>query len=152
MITSDYELKQYLQRIKDNQAKITTQRIEILKVLIDHKHEHLTAEDIVKQLNDSKIGQATVYRTLELFCSCGILNKVNFKKEEMTRYDLIDLNKKHFHHHLICNQCGKVIEINDDLEKLEKTIQENYGFKIINHELTISGICKECQNGDRDEN
>ena len=66
------ELKQYINKIKENNAKITPQRIEILNIFLKHKNEHFTAEEIVNMLTDSKTGQATVYRTLELFCSIGI--------------------------------------------------------------------------------
>ncbi len=140
------ELNRYIRKIKESKAKITPQRIEILNIFLNNRNEHYAAEDIVKYLNDSKTGQATVYRTLELFCTIGILKKVNFKNEEYARYDLLDLNEKHFHHHLVCNRCGKVIEMNDDLlEQIEQKIETNYHFQILNHELILNGICEDCQ-------
>jgi len=152
MILVSQELKKYIRKIKEYNAKITPQRIEILNLFLNNNEEHFTAEEILKKLDDSKTGQATVYRTLELFCSAGILRKVNFKNEEFTRYDLLDLNKKHFHHHLVCNNCGKVIEIDDDLlDHIENKVQNDYHFKIINHELIIKGICLNCQRGDPNE-
>lgn len=152
MILVQQELKKYLRKIKEHQAKITPQRIEILNIFLSNKNEHFTAEDILKQLSDSKTGQATVYRTLELFCSAGILKKVNFKNEEYTRYDLLDLNEKHFHHHLVCNKCGTVIELSDDLlDHIENKVHNDYHFKILDHELILNGICQNCQKSDNDE-
>lgn len=146
------EINLYISKIKEIQAKITPQRIEILNIFLKNKNEHFTAEDIISHLNTSKTGQATVYRTLELFCQAGILKKVNFKNEEFSRYDLLDLKNKHFHHHLVCNKCGKVIEINDDLlDHIENKVQQEYEFLILNHELIINGICKNCQNGVENE-
>lgn len=144
------ELKRYIRKIKENHAKITPQRLEVLNIFLQNKDEHYTAEEIVKQLNNSKTGQATVYRTLELFCSIGILKKVKFKNEDITRYDLLDLTEKHFHHHLVCSNCGIVMEINDDLlEELEQKIEKDYHFIVTNHELIITGICQACQKDEK---
>jgi Fur family ferric uptake transcriptional regulator len=146
------ELRQYLAKIKANRAKITPQRVEILNIFLNNKNDHFTAEEILVKLTSSKTGQATVYRTLELFCSIGILKKVIFKNDEISRYDLVDLNNRHFHHHLVCSNCGKVIEIQDDLlEILEEKIEKEYQFKVSNHELIFNGICSECKGSDINE-
>ncbi|MDF2699304.1 MAG: transcriptional regulator [Haloplasmataceae bacterium] len=141
------DLERYIDKIKQMHAKITPQRIEILKIFLSNQEDHLTTEEIISRLSDSKTGQATVYRTLELFCQAGILKKVNFKNEDFARYDLLDLDSKHFHHHFICTQCEKVIEINEDLlEPIEEQIQKEHHLVITNHELIFRGICQDCQN------
>lgn len=146
------ELNKYLKKIRDSKAKITPQRIEILKVLLRNKDEHYTTDDIIKKLKNKKIGQATVYRTMELFCHAGILKRVNFKDEDFARYDLVDLTVPHFHHHLVCNNCGKVVEITEDLlETLEERIESVYTFKVTDHELVIKGVCAACQTGENHE-
>ena len=49
------------------------------------------------------------------------------------------------HHHLICNSCNKVIEVQGDLlHEIEEVIEEKYKFKIENHSLKFYGICEEC--------
>lgn len=145
MNTKNLEIKKYIRKIKESQTKITPQRIEILNIFINNKNEHFTADDIINKINQT-IGQATVYRTLERFCQIGILKKIYFKNNEYARYDLLDLDDKHFHHHLICKKCGKVIEIDDDLlDHIENKVQNDYNFQIINHELILHGICSQCQ-------
>ena len=53
---------------------------------------------------------------------------------------------KHFHHHLVCMECGKVEEIHEDLlPKVEERVESEYQFKILDHRLTFHGICSECQ-------
>lgn len=147
------EREQYIERLKSKKAKITPQRLEILDIFLKNKHEHFTAEDLILKCDPKRTGQATVYRTLELFCKVGILQKVNFNKDELTQYDLIDLDKMHFHHHLICSECNRVIEITDDLlESIEERIQHIYHFKIENHELVLRGICDLCQKLEHEEN
>ena len=152
MIGAQEELLPYVHIMRKYQAKITPQRIEILKILLNNKNEHFTAEDILRKLGGTGTGQATVYRTLELFCNAGILKKVYFQNEEITRYDLVDLNHRHFHHHLVCDRCGKVIEVKDDLlEELENKIEKLYDFTVMNHELTFSGLCGKCRKGEKDD-
>ncbi|HEY8435839.1 MAG TPA: Fur family transcriptional regulator [Haloplasmataceae bacterium] len=143
------ELDQYLSVLKANKAKITSQRIQILKVFLENKTEHFTAEEIIERLADTSTGQATVYRTLDLFCHLGILKKVNIPPhEEYTQYDLVDLNER-FHHHLICIKCGKVMEIAGDLlNEVEAYVNEHYQFSVKDNELYLYGYCKDC----RDDN
>ncbi|AGB41935.1 Fe2+/Zn2+ uptake regulation protein [Halobacteroides halobius DSM 5150] len=126
--------------------KLTSQRKLILQILLDHQGEHLSAEDIyqiVKQ-EDSGIGLATVYRTLELFSDLGIIQQLNFD-EDRRRYELGTNNDEH-HHHLVCEECGRVIEFNDEiLEAFEDDLADKHNFKITQHRIKFYGRCKECQ-------
>jgi Fur family ferric uptake transcriptional regulator len=61
-------------------------------------------------------------------------------------------NETHRHHHLICNICHKVLEVQDDLwEDLESGIEKQYKFKILDHSLKFFGVCDECQKKLSDE-
>ena len=92
-----------------------------------------------------EIGLATVYRTLELLSELKIVDKVNFG-DGVSRYDLRKEGAKHFHHHLVCIECGSVEEIEDDLlEDVEKIIQKDWGFQVKDHRLTFHGVCRQCQ-------
>lgn len=130
---------------KDNNYKLTAQRKDILDVLIDNSGKHYSAEELyeeVKRINPD-IGLATVYRTLELMCQLGIAHQLDFDYN-FKRYEL-NLEGEH-HHHLICIDCGKIIEFNDqDLEDFEKRLEEDYQFRIIEHRIKFYGQCKECK-------
>src|SRR5699024_12251413 len=92
------------------------------------------------------IGLATVYRTLELLSELEIVDKINFG-DGVYRFDLRKEGAKHFHHHLVCTECGSVEEIIDDLLKdVEKEIEKNWGLQEENNGLTFHGICKQCLN------
>ena len=59
---------------------------------------------------------------------------------------IIDLDEQnHFHHHLICTTCNRIIEIADELESYEAFIKEKYGFNVTDHDLTLYGTCASCQ-------
>ncbi len=135
-------------KLQEKQYKMTTQRKIILDVFVQNPGKHLSAEDVLVLLRDEKsdIGLATVYRTLELLSQIEILQKLDFG-DGRSRFEL-DLHdtSKHHHHHLICLDCGKVFEFDDDLlEKLEERISQQTRFKVLDHQVKFYGLCQECQ-------
>ncbi len=137
-------LESYKNILSSNNYKLTEQREYILKVLINNRHEHLSADELYEQVKkiNPDIGLATIYRNLELFCRLGITHQLDFNNE----YKCYELRVKgEHHHHLICVNCGKIIEFNDKvIEDFEREIEENYKFKIIDHRIKFYGICEEC--------
>lgn len=127
--------------------KLTPQRESTLRVLLEHEDDHLSAEDIYLLVKEKspEIGLATVYRTLELLTELGIVDKINFG-DGVSRYDLRHEGAQHFHHHLVCMECGAVDEIQEDLlEDVEAIVEKRWKFKIKDHRLTFHGICYRCQ-------
>ncbi|MGM0502683.1 MAG: Fur family transcriptional regulator [Bacillota bacterium] len=127
-----------------NNYKLTSQRKQILKVLLDNKGEHLSAEDIygILKENNPSIGLATVYRTLELFCELGLIQQLDFD-EERKRYE-IEGDDSH-HHHLVCLNCNKIIEFNDQIiENFEQDLQQEHNFEVTEHKIKFYGYCSEC--------
>ena len=111
------------------------------------KQDHLSAEDVFLLVKEKspEIGLATVYRTLELLAELKIVDKINFG-DGVSRYDLRKEGAEHFHHHLVCVECGSVKEIEEDLlGEVEKVVETNWKFKVQDHRLTFHGVCKNCQ-------
>ncbi len=140
-----------LQRIKDQlheaNYKLTPQREATVLVLLENEKDHLSAEEIymLVKLKTPDIGLATVYRTLEMLTELSILDKVNFN-DGLARYDMRKEGAKHFHHHLLCLECGNIDEIEEDLlGDVERIVENNYFFKVTDHRLTFHGICQSCQ-------
>lgn len=91
-----------------------------------------------------EIGLATVYRTLELLAELKVVDKINFG-DGVARFDLRKEGAEHFHHHLVCVECGAVDEIEEDLlGEVEKKVERDYQFKIMDRRLTFHGICHRC--------
>ena len=138
------ELKENL---KEKGYKLTPQRRAILDIIIDKEGQHLTAEEIYDEVKKicPDIGLATVYRTVLLLEEVNVIYKLDLN-DGCSRYELVHSDETHRHHHLVCNECNGVIEVEDDLlEELEEEIEKEYGFKIVDHALKFYGICKECQ-------
>src|SRR5690625_1599415 len=144
-------MNQRIERIKKKlhakSYKLTPQREATLLVLLEHESGHLSAEEIFLLVKEKapEIGLATVYRTLELLSELKIVDKINFG-DGVSRYDLRKEGAEHFHHHLVCIECGSVEEIIDDLlGDVERIVESDWGFEVKDHRLTFHGICKQCQ-------
>ncbi len=133
--------------------KLTPQREATVRVLLENEEDHLSAEDVYLLVKDKapEIGLATVYRTLELLTELKIVDKINFG-DGVSRYDLRKEGAAHFHHHLVCIECGTVDEIQDDLlGDVERIVERDFDFKIKDHRLTFHGICHKCQAKEKEE-
>ncbi len=134
--------------------RITIPRQIILKVL-EESSGHLSAEDIYLKVYKiyPAIGLATVYRTLEILVNMGLVSKFDFG-DGRARYELIqDIKEPVHHHHLVCTNCGRIIDYTDFLEeeielikKIEKKLSAKYNFEIKNHTIQFNGLCDKCSN------
>lgn len=143
---SSGEIERLKTKLKEHGYKLTPQRRAIVDIIIKKEGKHLTVEelyDLVK-VDCPEIGLATVYRTVQLLEAVGILSRINLN-DGCNRYELIHEYENHQHHHLICTNCGKIIEVEGDLlENLEHIVEEEYEFVIKNHSVKFYGLCKEC--------
>jgi Fur family ferric uptake transcriptional regulator len=131
--------------LKKNGLKFTIQREVILETLYN-SDEHLTPEAlhqlIQKKHPDLKTGIATIYRTLSLLEESDMVTSLSFGAQGK-KYEL---GAKEHHDHMICTQCGEIIEFVDEkIEERQHKIAEQLGFKMTDHSMQIYGICKKCQ-------
>ena len=106
---------------------------------------HVSVEElyVLVRKKETSIGQTTIFRTLKLLIEAKIANPVNFG-DKTIRYEL-NYRTKH-HDHLVCTQCGIVIEVLDNkLEEIQDRLCKNYNFTPIRHRLEIFGLCKKCR-------
>ena len=130
-------------RISKEGLNATRQREEILNIFLNssgHKSLAQIYAQVVK--TDPKIGYTTVYRTLKLLTRLGLATQRKFGDGE-TRYE--PASEGDHHDHLICLDCGKIIEFEDQtLETLQNGIAQRHRFKISDHRLELYGLCEEC--------
>ena len=142
--------EQFKRLLKEKGLKVTQQRLLVLEVLADQRDQHMTAEDIYELVKEDypEIGLATIYRTVQLLLEMQLVDRINLD-DGCIRYEIGEFlggEGKHHHHHLICRTCGKVLPFNDDLlEGLERHIEEQTGFHVLDHELKFYGQCEECR-------
>jgi Fur family ferric uptake transcriptional regulator len=131
-------------RISEEGLKATKQREEILNIFLNSSG-HKSLAQIYAQVakTNPKIGYVTVYRTLKLLTQLGLATRRKFEDGE-TRYE--PASEGSHHDHLICLDCGKIIEFEDPtLEALQKGIAQRYRFKISHHLMELYGRCVECR-------
>ncbi len=136
--------------LKNAGLKVTLSRLKILEVLQELECHHVSAEDLYKKLIDmgEEIGLATVYRVLNQFDEAGIVTRHNFEGGK----SVFELTQQHHHDHLICLDCGKVIEFSDEsIETRQKNIAERHGIKLSNHSLYLYGHCSKKDHCDEND-
>ena len=131
--------------VKQKGLKYTEQREIVLSILLDAQ-EHLTAEEVYNEIKkehqDSNIGIATVYRALSFLEEVDLITSIAFGTDGK-KYES---NAKSHHDHLICTNCGKIIEfIDDEIEKRQDKIAKKNKFKITSHSMQLYGTCEACQ-------
>jgi Fur family ferric uptake transcriptional regulator len=89
-----------------------------------------------------KVGLTSIYRSLDLFESLGMVFKV--VNGSSFRYKLCEL--ENHHHHIVCKACGNVVELNFcDISDWSKKVTESTGYQVVDHQLNFYGFCKECR-------
>jgi len=130
--------------LKERDLKYTPERKEIIEAIVELQN-HFNAEDIYQQIRKQKsnVSLATIYRTIPLLIDSGLIIETLHCRDKVL-YEKI-YNKRH-HDHLVCINCGKIIEFyNEDVVKLQDEICNEYHFVATEHRLGIKGYCKECQ-------
>lgn len=134
----------FAEYLANENLKMTPQRRIILDTLLK-QDDHLSSEELYARVKkrDSSIGQATVYRTLKLLSDSGLVEPLDFA-DGVTRYEP-SYGKDH-HDHLICERCGKNIEIVDEIiERRQEQLAKEHGFTLLRHKMYLYGICPDCR-------
>lgn len=132
----------FIQTLRGRGYRITPQRELIIQALVQNER-HMSAEEIYEQVQSftQATNIATVYRTLELLVAEGIACQ-----NDLGGGRVVYSSQQHGTHiHLVCRQCGKVIDADNQLiEPLRKRIKESYGFDASLNHSSISGVCNKC--------
>lgn len=130
------------EELKRAGLKITLPRVKILGILQDPENQHISAEDVYRILLDQhdEIGLATVYRVLNQFDDAGIVSRHHFEGGK----SVFELSHKQHHDHLVCLNCGKVVEFEDEMiEQRQLDIANSHKIKLTNHSLYLYGECED---------
>lgn len=122
-----------------------TRQREIIWQEICSSDEHRDAEDIYFTLKNRgvAVSRATVYRTIEVLVRNNLVRALNIGDGRF-RYEK-KLDQMH-HDHLVCIECGKIIEFLDlNVEKQQEEIAKNHGFTLVRHIHQLFGVCEECR-------
>ncbi len=129
--------------IRQKGLRRTTQRDVIVRAVFS-KDEHFTAEELFERVRktDADTSRATVYRTLGLLVEADLLREIDLG-DNQTTYDPNFLDKPS-HNHLMCIDCGRVVEFEDlNLDLLNDCVTRRLGFKPLRQSIKIEANCEQ---------
>jgi Fur family transcriptional regulator, ferric uptake regulator len=127
----------------------TTQRDMIVKAAFS-QDEHFTAEELFDRVRkaSSDISRATVYRTLGLLVEADLLREIDLG-DNQTTYDP-NFHDKPAHNHLVCIDCGRVVEFEDaHIDLLNDCVTRRLGFRPVRQSLKIEASCEQLRTNGR---
>ena len=129
--------------LRQHGYKLTPQRRAVIKTLASCQG-HLTPAAIYKKAHQDhpNIGLVTIYRTLEILTKLRLICELHAGGSCRS----YTLSAPVHHHHLICSNCGTVIDFSGyRLGKLKQKLSSETGFEIEDHLLEFIGLCQDCQ-------
>lgn len=121
--------------------RLTAPRLAVLQVF-KKETEHLSPAEVLERGRAiyPALSRATVYRTLELLTALGVIRPI-YRGNGGPSF----VCAKGGHHHLICSDCGAIIEFDECfVDELSQTLSERLGFQIRSHLLELYGLCGDC--------
>jgi Fur family transcriptional regulator, ferric uptake regulator len=116
--------------------------------LLGRQHCCLTAQEIFDQLRfqGRRVGIASIYRTLEQLSREGYLQRIELGSGT-TRFEPLHADGAH-HHHVVCDDCGKVEAFADSkLERALHDVEGKTGYTMSGHDVVLRGTCATCGAG-----
>jgi Fur family transcriptional regulator, peroxide stress response regulator len=138
----DERLELLRQACRERELVLTPQRLAVLRVVLD-LDDHPTADEVYAVLarRRSRVGRATVFRTLESLARLGVITKA-CHPGHAARYD----RRTERHHHLVCLRCDRVIDFSDArLDSLPVPDTRRLGFVVSDCRVQVRGICRKCR-------
>lgn len=128
-----------IDRLRHRGWRMTAQR-RVIAEAMSGDHVHLTADEVLVRARRAlpEVSLATVYNTLNELVSLGELREVAHP-DGRKRYDP---NVVQRHHHLLCVDCGRMLDVLADDPRL--TSEQQHGFEILGVEITFRARCPQC--------
>jgi Fur family transcriptional regulator, ferric uptake regulator len=130
--------------LKKGNYRLTPERFHVLDAVMSFDG-HFDADELYLRVktNGMRVSRATVYNTLDLLLECGVVAKYRFG-DNHSRFEKT-FGKPH-HDHLICLQCGDIIEfVNTKIETIQEEVCLENNFKPQSASLQIFGVCAKCR-------
>jgi Fe2+ or Zn2+ uptake regulation protein len=131
----------FAQLLRSQGKRVTPARIAVLELLQQEKRP-LSVEMIIHGLGEGVMDYVTIYRTLTLLKSLGLIRQIDFQHNH-AHFELAALGD---HHHVVCVKCSKVADVmHCNMKRMQQAALQESGFRTITeHALEFFGVCKQC--------
>ena len=129
--------------LRDKGYRLTPQRLIVLSIVAKARG-HLGVDEVFERAKEAYpyMDIATVYRTLHLFKSLGVVTEVAIG--DRLHYELTDPNGRH--HHMVCRVCNGAFNLSPHyLEEFRVTLSREFGFEPDLEHFAVSGVCAQCR-------
>jgi Fur family transcriptional regulator, ferric uptake regulator len=106
----------------------------------------LTVPELVDAVRDQgrEVGIASAYRVVDLLVEQQLVQRIDLG-DGRARYERAEVADEH-HHHLVCNECGRVEPFADEnLEAALRRVEQSTGFAVASHDVLLRGACDDCR-------
>jgi Fur family transcriptional regulator, ferric uptake regulator len=128
--------------LREHGGRATPARRLLLEALFGSQG-HRSAEELAAEVraHAPDVHLSTVYRNLEELERLGVIDSTRLRDGPAT-YHLASAA----HGHLVCEKCGSMTEVPDDMFRdLISSARTRYGFTINPHRFAVTGRCASCQ-------
>jgi Fur family transcriptional regulator, ferric uptake regulator len=128
--------------VPEMQGHPQTKQRQLLLDLISETEGHLDAKELFRRAaeKDGSISSATVYRSLSLFKKLGLIEEKRLGQARC----YYEPRHAPEHQHLVCSECGKVIDFACPLSEMMEKVKNEHGFRVTRAEVYLEGYCSEC--------
>jgi len=135
------QIEELVNSLREEGFRITPQRIAIVEYLLK-TDDHPSAEHIHKivQKRYPMVSLSTVYKTLDLLKEKKLVNEI--KVEGEARFDA----HTDEHINLVCMNCGKIDDIDEDsIKEIQTKVARKSKYMILKSNFELFGYCNNCK-------